>query len=130
MAKIGSEAQIKNLVTQMEELRKQKETDMINARAESSELEIMLKASFQEEYDALKSEASHALESAQKELKYEHSRRQQLQNNLIESESHLLNKIQLLEEANMDLRNKADQADLESTRLKMTTLHDRMSQGL
>ena len=102
----------------------------MNARTESSEIENILKTSFQEEFEALKSKASEALKNSENEVKYEQLRRQQLQIHLTESESQLLSKIRLLEETNMELQKRADQGDLESTRLKMKILHENISQGL
>ena len=130
MARIESDAQIKNLVTQIEELQKQKDAEVMNARTESSEIENILKASFLEEFELLKSEASDALKSSENEVKYEQLRRQQLQVHLTESESHLLSKIRSLEETNMELQKRADQGDLETTRLRMNILHENISQGL
>ena len=122
LARIESDAQIKNLVSQIEELQKQKDAEVMNARTESSEIENILKTSFQEEFEALKSKASEALKNSENEVKYEQLRRQQLQIHLTESESQLLSKIRLLEETNMELQKRADQGDLESTRLKMICL--------
>ena len=130
LARIESDAQIKNLVSQIEELQKQKDAEVMNARTESSEIENILKTSFQEEFEALKSKASEALKNSENEVKYEQLRRQQLQIHLTESESQLLSKIRLLEETNMELQKRADQGDLESTRLKMKILHENISQGL
>ena len=118
-----SDAEIKNLLSQIEELQQQKELEILNVRTESIELEKILKSSFQEETEAYKLESTVALEGLKKELKYEQTRRQQLQAHLTESETELLTKIQKLEEINMNLQNKADVAVLESTRLKLDSLH-------
>lgn len=104
--------------------------ELTNVRTESVEVEKILKNSFQEESEAIKHEASSAVETMQKELKYEQQRRQQLQLHLTESETQLWEKIRKLEDMNIKLQNKADQAELESTRIKMNSLHDHVSHGL
>lgn len=128
LARIESDAEIRNLTSQIEELQIQKEMEITYVRTESIELEKILITSFREESEMYRKEASIALESAKKELKYEQTRRQQLQLHLTESETELLNKIQNLEEVNIRLQNRADQADLESTRLRMESLHTSVSQ--
>ena len=118
------------MLSQIKELKYHNEIEVTNLRTESFEVEQILKNSFQEECEAFRQEASAVLESTQKELKYEQIRRQQLQSHLTESETQLWDKIQKLEEMNILLQNKADQADLESTRLKMNSLHEKVSYGL
>lgn len=99
-------------------------------RTEAFELEQILKASFLEEIESIKREANSSLESLKKEVLNEQSRRHLLQTKLTESETHLIQKINILEEKVILLQTMADQAELETTKAKMELLHSKVSSGL
>jgi hypothetical protein len=58
------------------------------------------------------------------------SRRQQLQAHLSESESQFFNQIQKLEEKNIFLQNKVEQAELEATKIRMNFFHSKTSDSI
>jgi cation transport regulator ChaC len=101
-----------------------------NVKAEATEIEHLLKISFKEEQEANKIETFTFINNIKNELMNEQSRRQQLQAHLSESESQFFNQIQKLEEKNLFLQNKIEQADLEAVKSRMSFLHSKTSDSL
>lgn len=103
---------------------------MANVKAEASEIEGLLKASFKEEQEAHKKEFFIIVNNIKNELRNEQSRRHQLEAHLAESESQFFSKVQNLEEKNNILQSRVEQADLEATKSRMNFLHSKTSENI
>lgn len=130
LAKLESEIQIKILISQINELKKQKETEVCNIKIEANSIENLLKSSYKEEIQQYRTQNNLIVDNLKVELRNEQSRKQQLQAHLIESEKQLLYRIQLLEEKLVILLARTEQAELEATKLKMESLHNTVSYPL